>query len=309
LAAAAQPLGFATITTCLQALADERLNQFGDLCSGSNGASSLGAKLEFAVHCPIACGGCNPLTTPATDDGTPDAGTAPTTDVDVGAWTDLLRGSVLESTGGGGSQPSAVPTAIPAAGGGVVLLGKGPIPRVIDKVQTQITSRFSAAVRFRARRGRGGYVFAKTSANGAVRYLGLYLSSVTKQTRVYYTVKIEDGSSSGKFELLPQVIRYDLDLTDGKEHEVVLAIDTETGSGQGGFVDLNVDGGRVGPIGPATAGEVAGGVTVADCGRLGPDCVVYIGQRASKDGAGAHKFVGIIDQVLFFPNRTLAAFP
>ena len=155
-----------------------------------------------------------------------------------------------------------------------------------------LSSVLTVAAEIRTVPGRGGYVFAKTSADGAARYWSLYLSSSTKEARVYATVADSNGVAIRK------VLRFKADLTDGALHKVLLLRDQDA-------VWMIVDGKQVGAI-QSLGG--ANGYTLTDCGGAGPDCVTYLGQRASSTGGGAYRYAGFIERLQMF-NSVLSAHP
>lgn len=139
----------------------------------------------------------------------------------------------------------------------------------------------TAAVQFKTMPGRGGYVFAKTSHDGSTRYWSLYLSSSSKEARVYATAATAEGA------LTKVTLRFKVDLTDGKLHKVLLVKD-------GASIWLVVDGNTIAPDSMPAITEGS----LQDCDASGPECVVYIGQRASSSiSGGAYRFAGFIESL------------
>ncbi|EGD75905.1 chitin-binding protein [Salpingoeca rosetta] len=118
--------------------------------------------------------------------------------------------------------------------------------------------------------GTGGYIFAVTSATGSTRHFALYVYELTQRVGVYYRTD-SDASTLAVFQL-------DSPLDDGALHNIVLNVQAQSVSLQ---IDANT-----------TTYTQNLGATISFCDP-GPDCKIYIGQRASSAG-GAYRLEGII---------------
>ena len=115
----------------------------------------------------------------------------------------------------------------------------------------------------------------------------MYLSS--QQVRIYLTTVGFTGEKSRK------TIRFASALTDGAEHKVLLIRDNDS-------IRLIVDGVQIGEA------QSLGGLALADCLEAGPDCVTYLGQRASSRVEGAYHFTGFLNEFRTYAT-VLDAYP
>jgi hypothetical protein len=156
---------------------------------------------------------------------------------------------------------------------------------------TVLTDELSVAMRVQLRRGVGGYLFAKTSASGQRRYLGLYASPIRKDVTFYYRT---DGRQ--------RRLRFRVDLADGRPHTVLVTV-----SGQE-YITLRVDGIVVGEVPRRLESDTGEGLQ--DCGAPSNDCILFVGQRADGAGnTGAYHLTGIVRDARFFANASLSHYP
>jgi hypothetical protein len=168
---------------------------------------------------------------------------------------------------------------------------------------TALTNELTVAMQVQLRRGAGGYLFAKTSASGDERYLALYASAVRKDVTFYYR-------TAGR----QRRVRFRVQLTDGREHTVLLSV------GVGGtYVTLRVDGAVVGGAPRRLGGDTSNGLE--DCGAPTDDCVLFVGQRANglRDGGGggggssrwsaAYQLTGIVRDARYIFDASLSHYP
>jgi hypothetical protein len=154
-------------------------------------------------------------------------------------------------------------------------------------VAVPIEKRMTVAVRLRTQPKKSGYVFAKTSSTGMERYFSMYLSA--RQVRVYLTT-VDFGGKKAK-----KTVRFSVGLTDGDEHKVLLIRDDDA-------IRLVVDGVQIGDA------RSLGGLGLVDCNAAGPECVTYLGQRASTRSGGAYHFTGFLHEFRTY-NNVLSAYP
>lgn len=137
-------------------------------------------------------------------------------------------------------------------------------------------------------KGTGGYVFAKTNADGDVRYLALY--SGNNGLTVYYRIA---GSSSNVVRSFKSAGA----INDGARHQVVLW-------GEGSEVGVRIDSAA------RSTRSLSVTPTLVDCGAAAASCVFALGQRA--DGAGGardYSFSGLLHSVTFVSNKAIRAHP
>lgn len=149
-----------------------------------------------------------------------------------------------------------------AAGGVPVRAGaylfSGSSSGLVVKSPVTMTQQMAVAVRFKTMPGQGGYLFAKTSARGMIKHLGIYVSAKKQDVAVYFSKNNA-----------PSVVRFKVDVSDGKEYRMVVSIDN-------GQLVLLVDDVRI----YSTKEEFSQGV-LTDCDQKSTDCVVHVGDRVS----------------------------
>lgn len=146
--------------------------------------------------------------------------------------------------------------AVPVRSGVYLFSGSG--AGLVVKPAVPITPTMAVAVRFKSVPRRGGYIFAKTSARGTAKHLGIFVSDRQRDVAVYF-------QKNGK----PGVARFKVDLSDGKEYRVVVNIDQ-------GAPSLLVDDVHI-----ESSKAVARGL-LQDCDRASKDCTVHVGDRVSR---------------------------
>jgi hypothetical protein len=127
------------------------------------------------------------------------------------------------------------------------------------------------AMHVQGEEGKSGYMFAKTSKSGGVRYLSAYMRQ--SEVVVWYTTQTATGIGS------TESLTFAISLTDGREYRVLLSVSHVD-------IKLTVDGVMVGSP-RALSGPLA------DCGADADDCVLFVGQRSSRSG-GAYPFRGLV---------------
>lgn len=182
---------------------------------------------------------------------------------------------VTPSSGGGGGGSGL---SIRMAGFGGLRVVKHP-PALLP------ASPHTIAASFEQDPGTSGYIVAKTNAAGSVRHYALYSTA----GRVTYYFQDPQTQAIGS-------VRFRVSVNDGRRHDLLLSIAADQ------YARLFVDG-----VSYRSATRVP---NPTDCGPAGPDCVLYLGQRASASSAsgGAWAFSGVLHSV-FTASAFMENFP
>ena len=158
----------------------------------------------------------------------------------------------------------------------------------ITKLDTA-ASKMSVAMKVIQQFDESGYLFAKSSISGGLRYYALY--SRPGSLQFFYTTKGRSKHSKLTFRV---------DIADGQEYHLVLAVDGE------GAASLYVDNIRIGEPQSMT------GTDLRDCSNPDDDdggCKLFVGQRASKSSKSFYGFEGLMREGLLINGAALEAYP
>ena len=131
-----------------------------------------------------------------------------------------------------------------------------------------------------------GYLFAKSTLSGGLRYYALY--SKPGAINFYYATKGKSKHSMLKFKV---------DIADGQEYHLVLAVD-----GQGAAA-LYIDDVQIGRPQQMTGNELR------DCDSSDDDCKLFVGQRSSKSSKSFYGFEGLFLEGLLINGAALESYP
>lgn len=184
-----------------------------------------------------------------------------------------------------------------------------------------IATSSAVSIKFRAKKGHGGYLLAQSTSSGSRigRHLGLYLSASRRDTVLYY---VDYASESGP---VARSTRFGIDLTDGREYHLVLNIryhnkQTNTGSSTSvGDIDgsnaisLLIDNIAVKGNVDVDGGDSRVQGRLKDCGSNYGDCVLRAGDRASSTGGSAggssYQFLGLVYEMKLHTGVVLEQYP
>eukprot|EP00043_Microstomoeca_roanoka_P014249 m.140633 g.140633 ORF g.140633 m.140633 type:complete len:1712 (+) comp15967_c0_seq1:231-5366(+) len=144
-----------------------------------------------------------------------------------------------------------------------------------------VASQFSIVTQLQVAPGAGGYVFAVTNRNGTARYFAVYIYEFTQRLAIFYRTSTSDSVAA--------TISLQSPLDDGRLHNLAINI-------QGHSVSIQID-----SVMNTYSAQLE--AAIGFC-TPGPDCKIYVGQRASANTGGGFAFKGIIRQLYLYALET-----